>query len=168
MGLDIEPRRHETMSKDIRAKREEIARELVAAYQAELETVINYLANSVHLDGVRAAEIKKSLAAEVQEELTHAGLLAKRIKTLGASIPGSMKLEMSQKSLQPPANATDVIGVIKGVIEAEESAIAQYNKIVAMCDGVDYVTQDLAVQLLGDEEEHCRLYMGYLREYEKA
>jgi len=156
------------MSKENKAKREDIARELVAAYQAEIETVVNYLANSFHLDGVRAAEIKKSLAAEVQEELAHASLLAKRLKTLGASIPGSMKLEMTQKSLQPPTNATDVVAVIKGVIEAEEGAIAQYNKIVAMCDGVDYVTQDLAIQLLGDEEEHCRLYMGYLREYEKA
>ena len=40
----------------------EIVAELTRAYWMELETVMNYIANSVHLDGVRAEEIKKSLA----------------------------------------------------------------------------------------------------------
>ena len=55
----------------------------------ELETVVNYLANSVNLDGVRAEEIKKSLNADVTEELTHATQLANRIKTIDGVIPGS-------------------------------------------------------------------------------
>ena len=38
----------------------------------ELETVMNYIANSINLDGVRAEEIKKALAANVVEELGHA------------------------------------------------------------------------------------------------
>ncbi len=40
---------------------------LTEAYWMELETVTNYLANSVDLDGVRAEEIKKSLAADITE-----------------------------------------------------------------------------------------------------
>jgi bacterioferritin (cytochrome b1) len=63
--------------------RESIVTELKRAYAGELETVQNYLANSVDLDGVRAEEIKKALSADVQEELGHATMIAKRIKVLG-------------------------------------------------------------------------------------
>jgi bacterioferritin len=132
----------------------------------EMETVMSYISNSINLDGVRAEEIKNSLNADIQEELTHAQTLAKRIKTIGGIVPGSMAFEATQDSLQPPEKLTDVVSVIKGVIAAEEGAIAQYKKIIALCDGVDYVTQDLCIQALGDEEEHRREFLGYLAEYE--
>ena len=64
------------------AKTQSIIEELTRAYWMELETVLNYIANSTNLDGVRAEEIKKSLAADVTEELNHATQLANRIKTL--------------------------------------------------------------------------------------
>ena len=59
---------------------------LLQAYSMELETVMNYLANSVNLDGVRAEEIKKSLGADVPGEIAHAQQLAHRIKQLGGHI----------------------------------------------------------------------------------
>jgi bacterioferritin len=132
----------------------------------EIETVTNYIASSINLDGVRAEEIKKSLQADVQEELTHAQTLARRIKTLGGRVPGSFDFAAEQKSLQPREDSTDVVSVIKGVIDAENSAIAQYNKLIQLCDGIDYVTQDLCIQSLSDEEEHRRDFIGYLTEYE--
>lgn len=149
------------------AKRESIASELKKAYAAELETVQNYLANSVDLDGVRAEEIKKSLAADIQEELGHAMMLARRIKVLGGRVPGSMELPREQSYMQPPQDSTDLISVIKGVIAAEDSAIAGYESIIELCDKVDPVTQDLAVTLLGDEQEHRRAFVGYLTEFER-
>jgi len=36
-----------------------------------------------------------------------------------------------------------------------------------MCDGQDYATQDLAIEILGDEEQHRREFIGFLKEYEK-
>ncbi len=140
---------------------------LITAYWMELETVQNYLANSVNLDGVRAEEIKKSLAADVTAELGHAQQIASRIRVLGGSVPGSFKFHAAQKSLQPPADSTDVVTVIKGVIDAEDGAIKQYKLIISLCEGEDYVTQDLCVTLLGDEEEHRREFYGFLSEYEK-
>jgi bacterioferritin len=134
----------------------------------ELETVMNYIANSTNLDGVRAEEIKKSLALDVTAELGHAQILARRIKTLGGTVPGSVDFKASQRSLQPPKQRTDVVAVIKGVLDAEEGAIAQYNKLIKLCDGVDYVTQDLCITALGDEEEHRREFLGFLAEYETA
>ena len=147
-------------------KNQEIIDELIVAYWMELETVMSFIANSTNLDGVRAEEIKKSLAADIVEELGHAQVLARRIKTIGGLVPGTMAFSSRQVSLQPPADTTDVVSVIKGVIAAEESAIAQYNKIIRLCDGVDYVTQDLCITALADEEEHRREFIGFLREYE--
>lgn len=145
----------------------QIIEELKASYWMEIETVMSYIANSINLDGVRAEEIKKALAADVAAELGHAQTLARRIKTLGGTVPGSMAFKAGQKSLQPPADTTDVISVIKGVIAAEDGAIAQYNKLIKLCDGVDYVTQDLCITALADEEEHRRDFLGFLAEYEK-
>jgi bacterioferritin len=148
-------------------KNKDIIDALTAAYFKELETVQNYLANAINLDGVRAEEIKKALATDVTEELAHAQQLAQRIKVLGGKVPGSKAFKATQKSLQPPEDSTDVIAVIVGVLEAEEDAIAGYNKLIKLCDGRDYVTQDLAITLLGDEEGHRQQFNSYLKEYRK-
>jgi bacterioferritin len=148
-------------------KRREILGLLTQAYWMEIETVINYISNSVNLDGVRAEEIKKSLGADVTAEIGHAQLFAKRIKTLSGKSPGSFEFKPSQKSLQPPDDTTDVVSVIKGVIDAETGAIEHYGKVVQVCDGVDYVTQDMVITILSDEEEHLREFEGFLKEYEK-
>lgn len=145
----------------------ELIQELIKAYAAELETVQNYLAASVNLDGVRSDVIKKSLAADVAAELMHAQQLAARVKTIGGTVPGSLNLIRDQTYLQPPADTTDVVAVIKGVIAAEESAIEQYKKIIKMSEGEDYPTQDLVIEILADEEEHRREFVGFLKEYEK-
>lgn len=148
-------------------KNDKIVNELIVAYAMELETVQNYIAASVNLDGVRSDVIKKALAADVATEVMHAQQLAARIKTIGGIVPGSLVLPRSQKYLQPPRDTTDVVTVIKGVIAAEESAIAQYNKIIKLCEGTDYVTQDMIIGILGGEEDHRREFIGFLKEYEK-
>jgi bacterioferritin len=148
------------------AKRKEIIGLLTRAYWMEIETVMNYISNSVNLDGVRAEEIKKSLAADVTAEIGHAQQLARRIKTVSGTVPGSMAFKADQKTLQPPAKSTDVTSVIKGVIDAEQGAIRHYNTLVKACDGVDYVTQDLAITILTDEQDHLREFEGFLKEYE--
>jgi bacterioferritin len=148
-------------------KEQSIVDALVKAYSMELEAATNYLSLSINLDGVRAEEIKKALAADVQEELGHAQRLGTRIKTLGGIVPGSLSLNYAQRELQTPNDTTDVASVIKGVIKAEDDACNHYQSIIRLSDGVDYVTQELCIELLGMEEEHRRQFRGYLREYEK-
>jgi bacterioferritin len=150
------------------AQNKKIIELLINAYNAEIETVMNYIANSKNLDGVRAEEIKDSLATDITEEIDHAQQLAGRIKTIGGLVPGSQSLKWTQKAMQPPADTTDVVAVIKGVIEAEDAAIAGYEQLIEACDGVDYVTQDLAITLMADEQEHRREFIGFLKEYEKG
>jgi len=149
--------------------RKQIIDLLTEAYWMELETVTNYIANSVDLDGVRAEEIKKSLAADITEELAHAQGLAKRLKEVGGRVPGSAGFKSTQKTLQPPADSTDVVTVIKGVIDAEDAAIAHYGKLIELCnDAHDYVTQDLCITTLADEEAHRVMFAGFLKEYTKG
>lgn len=145
----------------------EVIEMLRTAYSMELETVMNYLANSTNLDGVRAEEIKKSLAADITEELTHAQDLGRRIKQLGGLVPGSASVKLGNQR-QPTENTTDVVGVIEAVIEAEAAACDQYKKIIRATDGEDYVTQDLCIRLLAAEEEHLVLFRGFLKEYTQA
>lgn len=149
------------------ADKKTIIQNLTVSYWLEIETVMNYISNSVNLDGVRAEEIKKSLAVDITEEITHAQRLAKRIKELGGTVPGSFNFKAGQKKLQTLKDTTDVASVIEGVIEAENGAIQQYNKLIKLCDGIDYVTQDLCIQLLGMEESHRIEFMGFLKEYKK-
>ena len=144
-----------------------IIQEVIYTYWLEMETTINYLAISADLDGIRAEEIKKSLAADIQTEITHAQELAHRIKEIGGRVPGSFAFKPEQASLQPPEDSTDVVTVIHGVMDAENGASEQYNKIIRLCDGIDYVTQDLCIKLLADEEKHRREFRGFLKEYEK-
>lgn len=149
------------------ATKKEIVKNLIISYWMEIETVMNYIANSINLDGVRAEEIKKSLQADIAEEITHAQTLAKRIKEIDGVVPGSLDFKAAQKYLQPPKDSTDVVSVIEGVLKAEEGAIAQYNKIIKLCEGVDYVTQDLVIGLLAQEESHKIEFRGFLKEYKK-
>jgi bacterioferritin len=115
---------------------------------------------------VRAREIVESLEADVQEELGHARRFGERIKELYGVVEGSMDFTPEQKYLQPPEHQTDITHIIKGVIEAEQGAIEHYQRIIEFCDGLDWVTQDMVIEILHDEEGHLRLFEGFLREFE--
>ncbi len=147
------------------AKRAEIVELLRQAYWMEMETVMNYLANAAHLDGVRAEEVAEALSADVTEELGHARQFADRIKELYGTPPGSTEFSADQAFLQPPDDPADVVTVIKGVIEAEAGAIEHYLRIIEACDGVDWATQDMVIAILKDEEGHMRQFERYLAEY---
>ncbi len=154
------------LSEQNREKREEIIELLKKAYWMEIETVMSYIANSTNPDGIRAQEVIEALEEDIQEELSHAQAFADRIKELWGVVPGSLEFKAEQSYLQPPEVQTDVVHVIKGVIEAEKGAIEHYSRLIEVCDGVDFVTQDMAIDIMHDEEGHLRLFEGFLREYE--
>ncbi len=157
---------HGILAPENNDKREQLIEMLKKAYWMEIETVMSYLANSINPDGVRAQEIIESLRQDITEELGHAQRFGERIKELYGVVPGSMDFTPEQKYLQPPEEQTDVVHVIKGVIEAEAGAIEHYNRIIEAADGVDWVTQDMVIEILHDEQGHLRLFEGFLREYE--
>jgi bacterioferritin len=138
------------LSERMTQKRKEIVKFLKTAYFMELETVMNYFTNSINPDGIRAQEVKEALEQDIQKELGHARQLASRIKELNGVVPGSTDFKAEQSSLQPPDEQTDVVHVVKGVIDAEIKAIQHYTRIVAETEEADPVTQDIPLQLDGD------------------
>src|ERR687898_2998744 len=129
-NMEIGRRGEGILAEEMAEKRTEIIELLKKAYFAELETVINYTTNSVNPDGVRAQEIKESLEEDVQEELGHATQFAERIKELYGVVPGSEEFSAEQSYLQPPEHQTDVVHIVRGVIEAESGAIEHYTRII--------------------------------------
>jgi bacterioferritin len=143
-------------------KTKEIIAELKKSYAIELETMQNYLANSIDLEGTGAELVRKSLEDEITLKLKHARRLAKRINVLGGRLPGSLALPRDQVVLQPPPDNADVMAVVRGVVGANEISISQYQKIIRLTEGLDYITQDLVIDLLSDEREHRRLFLSFL------
>jgi bacterioferritin len=153
------------LSEDRKDDRDQLIELLTTAYWMEMETVMSYIANSINPDGVRAQEIIESLEQDIEEELGHARQFGQRIKELYGVVPGSLDFKAEQSYLQPPGEQTDIVHVIKGVIEAESGAIEHYNRVIEFCEGRDPVTQDMVIAILRDEEGHRRLFEGFLREY---
>jgi bacterioferritin len=158
--------RHGILTDEMQEERDQLIGMLTKAYWMEMETVMSYVTNSINPDGVRAQEIIESLEEDIQEELGHARQFGERIKTLYGVVPGSLDFNAEQSYLQPPEQQTDIVHVIKGVIEAESGAIEHYNQIIEFSEGKDPVTQDMVTAILQDEEGHRRLFEGFLREFE--
>ncbi len=93
---------------------------------------------------------------DVSDELGHARHLAERIKQ-----PGS-----SQESLQPPPKSTHAEAVVDGVIAADVLALSQCRDIAEAADGFEYVTQELAIHLMVNEEEFSREFQGLCSGFE--
>jgi bacterioferritin len=164
MSTETSPRQG-ILSDAMKGERDELIAMLTKAYWMEIETVMSYIANSINPDGVRAQEIIESLKADIQEELGHATQFGNRIKELYGVVPGSLDFSAEQSYLQPPEEQTDIVHVIKGVIQAESGAIEHYNKVIEFTDDKDPVTNDMVISILRDEEGHKRLFEGFLREY---
>jgi bacterioferritin len=140
----------------------EIITGLKKSYAMELESLQNYLANSVDLEDPPAGEVKKVLEAAVAGELKHARRLAKRIKILDGRVPGSLELPRDQNFLQPPMDNRDVMTVIRGALTATDAAISHYQAIMQITEDLDYITQDLLIDLLAEEQEQRGLFQQLL------
>jgi bacterioferritin len=145
--------------------KEELVRELLAQYNSEIETAMNYLAISENLKGIRASIINEALAADVDVEMGHAKTIAKRLKVLGVPVPCSLHFKAEQAFFRHDKHS-DIIAVIKGVIEAEAGAVARYKKIITIADSLeDWATVDEMSPIMNDEENHRREFLDFLKEF---
>jgi len=133
---------------------------LKAAYIAELQTVEDYLANSVWLDGAGARRVAESLDVYIAQELAHAKKIAIRLKELGVRSPDSFRKEAQR--ILPLHDETDPLIAVEGVLEAERDAIIRYEKLIEVCEGKDFTTQDLIIEILADEERHRKVFERFL------
>ncbi len=168
--MTVQERGHSTetgiLGSEKTQEREQLIEMLEQAYWMEIETVMSYIANSINPDGIRAREVVEHLDEDIQDEIGHAQQFGQRIKELYGVVPGSLDFKAEQTYLQPPEQQTDIVHVIRGVIEAETGAIVHYQRIIDFCDGLDLVTQDMVIDILRQEQQHRRMFEGFLREYE--
>ncbi len=149
-----------------------VPRPALGAYHAvrtHLVVDLERLTATLRRDGRSVLHVPVGIGSpkqDIQEELGHAQAFGTPIKELYGVVPGSLEFTAEQTYLQPPAAQTDVVHVIRGVIEAESGAIDHYQQIVEFCNGLDYVTQDMVIDILREQQGHKRLFEGFLREYE--
>lgn len=139
------------------------------AYTAELETVINYTALSSNLETFDGRDIAEDLEADIDEEVSHAKRVGKRLKILGSEAPTSMSEEFTfkQDSLNEVKSSIDVIEAIDGVLDAEEDAINTYRSLAkAANEAEDYGTANMAMELIQDEEAHYQEFKSLKRSFE--
>lgn len=132
---------------------------LKTAYAAEVQTVEDYLATSVWLDGPCAGQVAESLDIYIPLKLVRAKKIAHRLKQLGVKSPATFH---SAQKIAPPPDETDPLPVVEGVLEAQRQAIARYEKLIEACDSKDFTTHDLAIEILADEERQRALFEGFL------
>ncbi len=86
---------------------------------------------------------------------------------MDARPPSSAEFTARQDSLQPPEDSTNVLLVIRGVLDAEEGPIETYRSLIDAAWGADDpATEDLAVTILVDEEAHRTEFRGFEKEYQ--
>jgi len=133
---------------------------LKAIYTAELEAAENYLASSVWLEGPGAQQVAEWLDTFAAQELNHAKKIAHRLKRLGVRAPDSLQTGRTREA-GPPLDATDPLSAVEGVLEVEQGAIARYESLIGACEGRDYETHELAIEILAEEEKHRALFEGF-------
>ena len=117
------------------------------ALKGELAAINQYFLHARLLDDWGLTKMAKHEYDESIEEMKHADELIKRIIHLG----GHPNLqEISGLNI-----GENVEEVIKGDLKLEEDGIAHYREAIAHCEKVDdYVTRDLFLTILKDEEGH--------------
>src|SRR5260370_4642908 len=142
----------------------EIVAELRIGCAPAIEVIQNYWATAIDLEGYRAEPVKALFDDEVQAALAHARRLAKRIKALDGRVPGSVELPRAHKGLPPPADPTNLDSALLSAVKMQDAAIAQYDRVIQLCDGPDFVTLDLVIALLFDERERRQRLVALLAE----
>lgn len=103
--------------------------------------------------------MKESIAAELlqhaTEEMTHAELVAARILQLGGTpiLTPADWMKWTNCGYEAP-NDPFVKAILDQNIKGEQCAIEVYNNIMIETHGVDFITYDMAMQILKDEVEH--------------
>jgi bacterioferritin len=125
----------------------QVIKRLNMALKGELTAINQYFLHSRMLEDWGVTKMAKHEYKESIEEMQHADILIKRILLLEGlpNLQDLGKLYIGE----------NVVEVLKGDMKLEEEGIANYRAGIKDCeDAGDYVTRDLFLQILKDEEGH--------------
>lgn len=124
-----------------------VIQHLNTALRGELTAINQYFLHSRMLENWGMTKLARHEYKESIEEMQHADKLIKRILLL-EGLPNLQDLD----KLQLGENVKEVL---EGDRNLEINGIANYRKAIGDCEAAkDYVTRDLLIEILGDEENH--------------
>ncbi|MGQ0528121.1 MAG: bacterioferritin [Alphaproteobacteria bacterium] len=125
-----------------------VIKELNLGLKKELTAINQYFLHSRMLEDWGLTKMARHEYKESIEEMQHADLFIKRILLLG----GLPNLQELGKLFI----GEDVKEVIECDLKLELDGIAGYKKSIKVCeDAQDYVSRDLFLKILADEEQHA-------------
>lgn len=124
-----------------------IMKRLNEALALELTAINQYLLHAHLLGGWGFSKLSAKMREEMAEEQGHADRIMQRILFLGG-VPDTGRLN-------PVAAAKTVRDLFERDLKDEHEAVRFYGEAAAMCEAQrDYVSRDLFVSLITDEEGH--------------
>lgn len=146
---------------------DELVELLVKNAAAELTTYYYYTILRANLIGLEGETVKEIAETARIEDRNHFEALVPRIYELGGKLPESM-VEFHNCSACPPASLpkdpTDVMAILKVLVEAERCAVRGYSHICSLTAGKDHRTYDLSQAILNEEVEHESWFSEFLGE----
>ena len=140
---------------------------LVKNAAAELTTYYYYTILRCNLIGLKGEGIKEIAEVARIEDRNHFEALVPRIYELGGKLPGDMKTFHDVSDCPPaslPKDPTDVMAMLKVLVDAERCAVRGYTYICNLTAGKDHRTYDLSLAILNEEVEHESWFAEFLGE----
>ena len=140
-----------------------VIEELNAALSEEWLAYYQYWTAAQIVVGPQRCDIQKEFMKHAEEELKHADLLCKRIIELdGMPVTTPQQWYKLARCTYDATTSCDVIYFLKTIKIAEQCAMRRYQELADMTEGKDYITNDLAKLILGEEADHEQDMQDYL------
>ena len=146
-----------------------VIKELKSLYCEEVNAFYQYWIVKDFLIGRERPSIAKKYEEWAMDELTdHGQKLLKRLSELNADMSDMLNLyECNEKAIGKyilPSASFDTLTSIQQNIDAENSAIAHYTRVVQMTETIDPVTSLMLKEILADEYEHVTELKDFLND----
>ena len=146
---------------------DKLIKQLVLNCSVEFTAYYYFTNLRAHCTGVEGESIKGVIEDARLEDLSHFESCLSRIYELGGMLSNDA-LEFIRMSgcefLQLPPKKTDIKGILKKCLVAEQGAIVNWNKACNMTHGKDPATYDIAKDILREEIEHEAWFLELLYE----
>jgi len=124
------------------------------AIAREIQVSVQYMWQHVQAVGLKGEVVKGIFKKFAITEMKHAEIIAERLVMLGGT-PTTIPT--------PITVGKNIDEMLKLDKKAEEEAIAMYKEIIALANKEgDYITANLFIGILADEEEHFASFESYL------
>ncbi|MEE8131984.1 MAG: DNA protection during starvation protein [Nitrososphaerales archaeon] len=144
---------------------DKLIKQLVLNCSVEFTAYYYFTNLRAHCTGVEGESIKGVIEDARLEDLSHFESCLSRIYELGGILPNDAQefIRMSGcEFLQLPPKKTDIKGILKKCLVAEQGAIVNWNKACNMTHGKDPATYDIAKDILREEIEHEAWFLELL------